>query len=85
MVSKRGADAKLAAGVIDAVQHQEIMEKIKRAGLREFRPVLYIIPFDRVETLVSDVPVREPAHPLSVEFKVQALPRACFDLIEFWS
>jgi hypothetical protein len=82
---QRGAKAKLAAGVINAVQHQEIIEMIERAGLREFRPVLYIIPYDRVETLVSDVPVHERAHPLSVEFKVEALPRACFDLIEFWN
>lgn len=80
-----GAAAKLAAGVISAAQHGEIMDTIKGANLREFRPVLYVIPYDRVETLVSDVPVRDRAHPLSVEFKVEALPRECFDLIEFWS
>jgi hypothetical protein len=80
-----GADAKLAAGVIDAAQHAEIMETIGSASVREFRPVLYIIPYDRVETLVSNVPVRDRAHPLSVEFKVEALPRDSFDLIEFWS
>jgi hypothetical protein len=34
---------------------------------------------------VSDVPVKERAHPLSIEFKVQALPRNCFDVIEIWS
>jgi hypothetical protein len=80
-----GANATLAAGVIDAAQHAEIKKMIKSASVREFRPVLYIIPYDRVATLVSDVPVRERAHPLSVEFKVTALPRECFDLIEFWS
>ena len=82
---QRGAAAKLDTGVIDAAQHQEIIGMINRASLREFRPVLYIIPYDRVETLVSDVPVYERAHPLSVEFKVTALPRDSFDLIEFWS
>lgn len=80
-----GADAKLATGVIDAVQHKEIMETIENASIREFRPLLFLIPFDRVETLVSDVPVKERAHPLSIEFKVQALPRDCFDVIEIWS
>jgi hypothetical protein len=34
---------------------------------------------------VWDVPVRERVHPFSVEFKVTALPRECFDLIELWS
>ena len=80
-----GAKAKLDAGVIDAAQYKEILDTIEGASLREFRPVLYIIPYDRVEPLVSDVPVLERAHPLSVEFKVTALPRDCFDLIEFWS
>lgn len=80
-----GADAKLAAGVIDATRHGEILEMIDRAAGREFRPVLYIIPFDRVEALVEDVPVRDRAHPLSVEFKITNLPRGHFDLIEIWS
>ena len=61
------------------------METIESASIREFRPLLFLIPFDRVETLVSDVPVKERAHPLSIEFKVQALPRNCFDVIEIWS
>jgi len=80
-----GAKAKLAAGVIDAAEFNEIEEMVNCAGVREFRPVLYIIPYDRVETLVSIVPVQERAHPLSVEFKVTDLPRDCFDLIELWS
>jgi hypothetical protein len=33
---------------------------------------------------VADVLVRLRAHPLSVELKVEALPRECFDTIEFW-
>ncbi|HET7230692.1 MAG TPA: hypothetical protein VFJ16_11860 [Longimicrobium sp.] len=82
---KGGAEAKLAAGVINAAEREEILKMIQHASVREYRPVLYVIPYDRVETLVSDVPVHERAHPLSVEFKVQALPRDCFDLIEFWS
>jgi hypothetical protein len=80
-----GAHAKLAGGVIDAAQHEEIMKMISRATTREFRPVLYIIPYDRVEPLVADVPVEERAHPLSIEYKITALPRDCFDPLELWS
>jgi hypothetical protein len=81
---EKGADAKLAAGVIDARQFDEIIEIVQRASVREFRPVLYIIPYDRVAHLVADVPVALRAHPLSVELKVEALPRDCFDVIELW-
>ena len=65
--------------------HEEITETIEHAAIREFRPLLYIIPYDRVASLVADVPVKDRAHPLSVEFKLQALPRDCFDIIEIWS
>jgi hypothetical protein len=82
---RNGANAKLTAGVISAPQHREILELIEGAAVREYRPVLYVIPFDRVEALVEDVPVAERAHPLSVEFKVRELPRDHFDLIEIWS
>jgi hypothetical protein len=82
---KRGAKAKLATGVIGAAHFEEIRQILQGASVREFRPVLYIIPYDRVATLVADVPVPLRAHPLSVEFKVEALPRECFDIIEFRS
>lgn len=81
---KRGANAKLAAGVIDAARFEEIGQMLESASAREFRPVLYIIPYDRVAGLVADVPVPLRAHPLSIEFKIEALPRDCFDMIEFW-
>ncbi|HYH81570.1 MAG TPA: hypothetical protein VEX86_17325 [Longimicrobium sp.] len=81
---RRGAKAKRAAGIIGAAQYEEITEILQDAAVREFRPVLYIIPYERVAELVADVPVRMRAHPLSVEFKVEALPRECFDMIEFW-
>jgi hypothetical protein len=77
-----GADAKLAAGVIDPVQRQEIGDILERLVPDEFRPVLYIIPYERVRGMVSEVPVHERAHPLSEEYRVQALPRESFHMIE---
>jgi hypothetical protein len=46
------------------------------------RPLLYIIPFEQVKGIVTRVPVSERAHPMSVEYKVEALPRAAFDMVE---
>lgn len=77
-----GADAKLAAGVIDPLQREEIGEMLKRVVPDEFRPVLYIIPYERVRGMVREVPVHERAHPLSEEYRVESLPRDSFHMIE---
>ena len=55
---------------------------IERAEVRDFRPVLYVIPFARVRGTVVDVPVEERAHPLSIEYRVEDLARDSFDMLE---
>jgi len=83
---KRGARApQLRAGTIDSAAHDEIKRILRRAAVRDFRPVLYIIPYDRVASHVVEVPVEQRAHPLSPEYRVERLPRDCFDMIEFRS
>jgi hypothetical protein len=79
---KSGADAKLEAGIINDTQHEEIIRIVERAEVRDFRPVLYVIPYDRVRGRVVDVPVHQRAHPLSVEYRVESLPGDCFDMLE---
>jgi hypothetical protein len=77
-----GAKAKLLAGKITEMDQAEIGKAIKTADLRDFRPVLYVIPFERVRGMVVEVPVPERAHPMSVEYRIEELPRDCFDLLE---
>jgi hypothetical protein len=77
-----GADAKLRDGVITAEEHREIVEMLDGVGVEDFRPVLYVIPYDRVRDSVRGVSVPERAHPLSVEYRVEELRRDCFDMIE---
>ena len=79
---RKGAEAKLLAGVITGAQQAEIEKMIETVDLRDFRPVLYVIPFERVRGMVVDVPVTERAHPMSVEYRVEALPRDHFDMLE---
>lgn len=79
---KKGADAKLEAGVIGSDEHASIMRTLENAEVRDFRPVLYVIPFDRVRGTVVDVPVQQRAHPLSIEYRVENLSRDCFDMLE---
>jgi hypothetical protein len=40
------------------------------------------MPYQRVKGLVTRVPVSGRAYPMSVEFVVESLPRAYFDMIE---
>lgn len=75
----RGVRAKAAEGVITQAKAAEI---VGSAHPQEFRPLLFVIPFARVEELVHEVPVTQRAHPLSLELRVPALPRSHFDVLE---
>ena len=77
-----GARMKWEGGAITSAQLEEIEHTVTRAKVPDFHPVLFVIPFDRIADLVSTVPVGERAHPLSVEYRVEALPSGYFDLLE---
>jgi hypothetical protein len=79
----RGSGVKLAQGVITKEEKQEIAEIVELAQVYDFRPVLYVIPFALVGSLVRSVAVSKRAHPLSDEYIIEALPRRFFDVIEF--
>jgi hypothetical protein len=80
---RKGIAAKLSRGVITPKDALALESAIRRAQLIDFRPVLYIIPFSKVKRLVLEVDVKDRAHPLSVEYKIEALPSGSFEAIEF--
>ncbi|HEX8360634.1 MAG TPA: hypothetical protein VF613_11015 [Longimicrobium sp.] len=77
-----GAKAKLQAAAISDTQYHEIEVVVEKAKIPDFRPVLYVIPFDRLEGRVPEVPVAQRAHPLSLEYRVENLRSGCFDVLE---
>jgi hypothetical protein len=82
----KGAALKKEAGVISDQQQKEITAIVAAAERRDFKPLLYIIPYSLVTDVLRDVPVNERAHPLSVEYIIEALPNSFFDVIEIvWS
>jgi len=82
----KGAAYKKETGVITQAQEEEIRAVIDSAETMDFRPLLYIIPFERVSTIVRQVPLVERANSLSDEYRIENLPRDCFDVIEpVWS
>jgi len=60
-----------------------IAKVVNLADISDFRPLLLIIPYAAVASLVSVVPPEDRAHPLSTEFIIADLPREVFDVIEF--
>ena len=78
----RGAQAKRRNGIIDADTESDIIRAVETCETREFRPLLFVIPFAKVKKLVEKVPVSVRAHPLSSECLIPLLPGKCFDVIE---
>ena len=79
----RGASAKRQAGVINDQQEKEIAAIIELAQARDFRPLMYIIPYAAVVNRLREPPPEDKAHPLSAEYIIDSLPRQCFHIIEF--
>jgi hypothetical protein len=80
---RRGAVAKVAAGVITPAQQADVFQIIETAEAALFRPLLYVIPFAVVETKIRAVPLADKAHPLSEEYIIDGLTRPEFDVVEF--
>lgn len=78
----KGAATKRAAGVISDDELAEINAIVSEATVEDFHPLLYVIPYDAVSTLVKEVPVAQRAHPLSEEYVIDALPGGLFDVIQ---
>ena len=78
-----GARAKLSKGEISQEVFDEINLVVDQSELRDCRPLLYVIPRERIEDKLSHVEVGQRAHPLSVEYIVENLHSSEFDLIEF--
>lgn len=79
----RGANAKRSDGVIDALQESDIVSIVNLSDKGDFRPLLYVIPYQLVSSLIREPPPEDKAHPLSAEYVIDRLPRSLFDVIEF--
>jgi len=78
----RGAMEKLKKGLISRKNFKDIQSIVQAAQLHDFIPVLYVIPFTKVASLVKEVKVEDRAHPLSEEFIIRRLPRNRFDILK---
>jgi hypothetical protein len=68
--------------VISEGEQRDIVSMLERASGRDFRPLLYVIPYERVSAHVQPAPLELRAHPLSREYVIERLPRIDFDVLE---
>lgn len=78
----RGADVKRKHKIITQMQRDEITTIVECADLRDYSPLLLVIPFAPVAKDIKPVPIRDRAHPLSEEYILEDLERSAFDVIE---
>ena len=77
-----GAEAKEKQGVIDPLTYQYIEQMVRQAPLRDFSPLLLVIPYNSVRRMVKPAPVSAAARATSEEYVIERLPRSCFDVLE---
>ncbi len=78
----KGANSKESEKVITSEKKAEIIFVVNSAQIADFKPLLYVMPFQRVKHLVREVPPKDRAHPVSVEYIIERLPRSSFDILE---
>jgi len=66
----KGAAEKLAAGVIDQDDFARISKMIELANIHDFRPLIFLIPAEKVKGKLERIPVDKAANPLSIEYKI---------------
>jgi hypothetical protein len=81
----KGAAVQRDNGIISDDDVAQISAIVDEAGIGDFYPLLYVIPFDPVAAMVTEVPVAQRAHPLSEEFVIADLPGDLFDVIRLES
>ncbi len=78
-----GAANMLKKGLITNHEFGIIDELIETSTLNDFRPLLYIIPSDKVDSQIEIVKIKERANKFGCEFRIIDLNKCDFEIIEF--
>ena len=78
----KGADIQHGNKIINDEQRLEILDLVNIAEIEDFRPLIYIIPFEDVKSIAIPASVKLAAGLFSKEFIIDKLPRDKFDIID---
>jgi hypothetical protein len=83
---RNGAEDKLKNFVINEEQYEQIIGAIKivqeEKDYNKFRPLIYIIPYDKVQKQITTSKISETADIFSSEIKITNLHKNLFDIID---
>jgi len=71
------------AGDLAVTDAADLAYLVSNAPLSEFRPLLYIIPYEPVKHRIETVPAHQRANPSAEEFRIVDLLSTEFDIVEF--
>lgn len=79
---KKGAIIKHNKGDIDKKTMEEIIELSQKANFELFEPLIYVIPYDKIQKKLSKPHFKHKAHPMSLEYIIEDLHGEEFDIIQ---
>ncbi len=80
---QKGALEKYKKGLITLEQKNEIFYIAEEARNLDYRPLLYIIPYNKIKELLKEVKIQDKASLFSEEYIIEELPGDSFVIIEF--
>lgn len=79
---QKGVQSKRAANVVTDAEAADINAIIAASELRDFRPLLYIMSYDAVASILKPVAVADRASLYHEEYLIEQLPRSFFEIVE---
>jgi len=79
----KGAKTNLVRHRITQSQYDDICDVVRLAQIQDFAPVLYVIQYSAVASLIAPVAAARRANPIVIEYLIEELPRSAFDVITF--
>lgn len=77
-----GIEMRYSQGIIDKIQRDDLISIANNANISYFRPLIYVIPYQRVKKKILHVSYRDKASPFSTEYKIENLLSNEFDIID---
>ncbi len=78
----KGANIKKSQGIITDIQEQEIIDIVSVAEMEDFRPLIYIIPTEKVKGIINPVSYKFKADKFSQEYIIEELASDFFDIVD---
>jgi hypothetical protein len=77
-----GATIHKSNNTITSDEFDEIVQIVQAAQVQDFKPLLFVAPYERLKGNIKKVAISARSHPLSSEYVADNVHRSDFDVIE---